>query len=51
MEKQNKKCRIDIRVTPADKSRIKMLAKIYAGGNVSKLIVAATLEFQRRNIK
>lgn len=43
-----KTCRLDLRIAPDDRSRIKALARIYANGSVSKWVVYAALAAERR---
>lgn len=45
--KRNKIKRLELRVNAADWSRIKALANIYMGGNVSKWLLYGALEAPR----
>lgn len=51
MEKEKLVERIDIRVSRQEKNMIKMLAGLYAGGNISAYIVDRVLYSNRRLIK
>jgi hypothetical protein len=45
---QKRSCEYKFRLTPAELSKIKMLAKMYASGNTSQWIVYACLNAQRK---
>lgn len=42
---------IEIRVSTLEKNRLKGLAKLYAGGNLSLWLVYAGLNVERKNLK
>lgn len=49
-KQQDESARIDLRLTPMAKNRIQLLANMYAGGSMTKWIVYAALNVNRKFI-